>query len=231
MKTLTTLLCTLFIFTATYSQELETLGAGVIDFLLTNPKTANRTNATESAALNVLGDLLSITAHRKHHMNVAKAGRSEIVINTNSGNNATVYSDTKGNVYILYSGTIYPISAGLVNQAKTVQPDIKNSTLPAYDYSALQKEYMFERTITQVEYFLQKKKETLQEIAPRSTHDAKPVFWAFKCALTAASFFAVGLPAIGNRGIHCLTTERDFEETRQRTGPPIRPQASPLAKR
>ncbi|MBW8050973.1 MAG: hypothetical protein FVQ77_11675 [Cytophagales bacterium] len=167
---------TLLILTASYGQELETLGAGVIDFLLTNPKTANRTNATEAAALNVLGNLLSITAHRKHHMNVAKAGRSEIVINTNSGNQGTVYSDQQGNVYLLYNGTIYPISAGLVNQAKTVQPEIKNSTLPAYNWTELEREYRFEKEEILTEYILNESKVTIKEIAGSNDISEEEIF-------------------------------------------------------
>jgi len=40
MKTLAILLGALLISFSSYSQELETLGAGVINFLLTNPTTA-----------------------------------------------------------------------------------------------------------------------------------------------------------------------------------------------
>lgn len=161
-----------FVDSISYSQELETVGAGVIDFLLTNPKTASQTNATETAALRVIGNLLSISAHRKHEMNVANAGRSEIVINTNSGNQATVYSDTQGNVYLMYNGTIYPISARLVNQAKYETVPIKGSTLPAYNLSLLGNEYRFEKT-TSV-YFLHEKEATVCDIANKlniSIHD------------------------------------------------------------
>src|SRR3990170_8721424 len=113
MKTLLTIFITFFILTTSYAQGLETLGAGVINFLLTNPKTANQTNATEAAALKTIGTLLSISANRKHEMNVANAGRSEITINTPSGNQATMYADNQGNLYLLYNGTIYPVSAAL----------------------------------------------------------------------------------------------------------------------
>ena len=138
----------LFVNSTTYSQELETIGAGVIDFLLTNPKTASKTNSTEVAALRVIESLLSISADREHEMNVAKAGRNEIVINTTSGNQATMYSDNQGNVYLLFNGTIYSISSGLVNQAKgaSTNETIINNTLQNYNLSALKNEYMFKKS-------------------------------------------------------------------------------------
>jgi len=178
MKKLATLLTTLLIWTASYGQELETMGAGVIDFLLTNPKTANQTNPTEAAALNVLGNLLSISASRQHDMNVANAGRSEIVINTNTGSNATVYSDTEGKVYLLYNGTIYPISVGLVNQAKTrSEPEIENSTLPTYNFSALTSDYKFEKTKKLEEYFLEQQEETIEQIAKKHNISVNDVYF------------------------------------------------------
>ena len=147
-------MCLIFIFSNSYSQGWETMGKGVINFLLTNPKTANRTNATEAAALNVIGDLLSISAQRKHDINVANAGRSEIVINASGNNNATVYSDIHGNIYLLYNGTIYPVSAGLINQAKNEYetPSIKNATLPGYNLSTLKNEFESDRKVLTYKY-------------------------------------------------------------------------------
>ncbi|MCH8317245.1 MAG: hypothetical protein IIA88_01910, partial [Bacteroidetes bacterium] len=152
-----------------YSQELETVGAGVIDFLLTNPKTASKTNATEAAALGVIRNLLSISGHRKHQMNVANAVRSEIVINTTGGSQATMYSDNEGNIYILFNEKIYPISKGLVNQARgeVIGAKIKNSTLLGYNVLALKNEYKFEKTDEYQKYFLKEKKETLDEIVKK----------------------------------------------------------------
>lgn len=167
MKKLATLLITLLIWTASYGQELETLGAGVIDFLLTNPKTANQTNLTETAALRTIGKLLSISAHRKHEMNVAKVGRSEIIINTTDGNQAKMYADNQGNLYLLYEGKIYPIATDIINQARNhyVMEEIKNATLPGYNLAALKNEYTFEKTTEYIEYFLEEEKETLKQIA------------------------------------------------------------------
>jgi len=115
MRTLTCIFIVLLVSTNLFSQAIESVGAGVIEFLLTNPKTANRTNASEAAALSVIGSLLDLSARRKHEVNVARAGRDEIVISTNTGNQAAVYLDAQGNVYLLFNGTIYPISDGLVS--------------------------------------------------------------------------------------------------------------------
>ena len=58
-------------------------------------------NASEAAALNVISDVLRTSAKRKHDMNVANAGRTEIVINAGGNNRGTLYSDIQGNVYLL----------------------------------------------------------------------------------------------------------------------------------
>ena len=137
--------------TFSYSQKWETAGGAVIDFLLTNPKTARRTNATETAALSVIGSLLNKSAQRKHEMNVAKAGKSEIVINTNNGNKSTIYSDVNGNVYLLHNGTIYPISTGLVNQARSEQSgnnsaySAESSAILPYDLNKLKNSFVFDK--------------------------------------------------------------------------------------
>jgi hypothetical protein len=150
----------------TKNGTLETVGAGVIDFLLSNPKTANRLNATQETALNTLGDVLRIFGERKHQVNVANAGRDQIVINANDGRQITVVMDTRGNMYLLKDGVIYPLAQSLVNQAEdytsnpleyvnenssdfgvapannsSIQPPYASSTLPAYDLNYLQNEY------------------------------------------------------------------------------------------
>ena len=148
-----TFLCCLLICSVTYSQQWETFGAGVIDFLMTNPKTASKTNAAEAAALSAIRALLTINAQRKHEVNVASAGRDEIIINTNSGTQATIYSDNQGNLYLLSNGIIYPIATSLVNQAKsegtgftadTDNPKMNNATLQQYSISDLREQYQFE---------------------------------------------------------------------------------------
>jgi hypothetical protein len=152
MKTSILFISIIFILHGAHSQQIETIGAGVIDFLLTNPKTANQVNPTETAALKVIGNLLNISAERKHDLNVANAGRSEIVINTSTGAQATMYSDNQGNLYLLYNGKIYPISSTLVNQARNESKTINNATLSDYDLSELDKKLIVNKEY--VEYLI-----------------------------------------------------------------------------
>lgn len=201
MRKLATLLTALSLLTASYGQELETLGEGVIDFLKSNQKTASRLNETEKAALDVISDLLNISAQRKHEMNVANAGRSEIVINTTRGNQSTLYSDNQGNLYLLSSGTIYPISQGLVSQARaySVEPSIKNSTLPPYNLSILKGEYKFEKNDAKnFDYseYLVERPMTLQEIAKENNVTIDDIytlfFWAYNWGNRGASYIYDG---------------------------------------
>jgi len=155
------------------------MGKGIIDFLRTNPKTASRMNASEAAALNVISDVLRTSAKRKHDMNVANAGRTEIVINAGGNNRGTLYSDIQGNVYLLYNGTIYPISKDLVNQATSENSNLANgsnsriktnATLPNYNLIALESEYQFKKTkkvSTKMHFFSNGEQVTLCDIARR----------------------------------------------------------------
>lgn len=169
MKTINFLTVLIFLHLSSYSQQLETLGAGIIKFLLTNPSTANKTNPTETAALNVIGDLLRISAERKHDMNVAEAGKSEIVINSTAGNQAKIYLDPQGNIYLLYNGLIYPIAKTLIDEAKESEINAKTNgcSLRPYNLSSLNSEFKFEKLNTEREYFLEKNKESLCEIAKK----------------------------------------------------------------
>lgn len=97
---------------------IETVGAGVIDFLLANPKTANKLNATEEIALSTLGTVLRIFGERKHEVNVATSGKDQIIINSNDGRQITAVMDNQGNMYLLKDGVIYPVASSLVDQAK-----------------------------------------------------------------------------------------------------------------
>ncbi len=71
--------------TNSYSQIGEDIASGVIDFLLKNPKTANRMAPAEKVALDIIGDLFKTAGNRKHALNYATAGQDEIIINTNQG--------------------------------------------------------------------------------------------------------------------------------------------------
>ena len=156
---------------AIYSQEVETVGAGVLDFLISNPSTADKLNPTQAVALRIIGGLLKTSAQRKHDMNVANAGRSEIIINTTNGNQATIYSDNQGNLYLLNNGTIYPISRELINLANNefASETIKNSTLQPFNLIDLEKEYKSfrkERVKTEmVNYHFEERHLYLKEIA------------------------------------------------------------------
>lgn len=140
-----------------FAQKAEDVGAGVIDFLLSNPKTANKMNSTEAAALNVLGGFLKTNSSRKHAIEVAKAGSSQyvennyykeeplqsindnktepnqLILNSNSsGQVATLVNDVSGNIYLLYKGTIYPISNELIELAINKYSNNENVSNRAY---------------------------------------------------------------------------------------------------
>ena len=138
-----------FFSTVSFSQNLETVGAGVIDFLLSNPKTANNMNTTDVAALNIIGNLLKTAGERKHDVNVANASanKQQIILNDNSGRQATVNLDPDGNIYLLYNGLVYPINQSIVSQAKeefVSKHQIKNEYLPPYDLDEIRENFAFE---------------------------------------------------------------------------------------
>ena len=138
-----------FFSTVSFSQNLETVGAGVIDFLLSNPKTANNMNTTDVAALNVIGNLLKTAGERKHDVNVANASanKQQIILNDNSGRQATVVLDPDGNIYILYNGVVYPINQSVVSQAKeefVPKHKVENEYLPPYNLDEIRRNFAFE---------------------------------------------------------------------------------------
>jgi len=110
----------------------ETVAAGVIDFLLGNPKTANLMNPTQQLALGIVGNLFATQGQRKHEIDYATAGKSQMIINTNDGRQAQFVRDPSGNVYIVMNNTIYPVSPELINQARGISPitsNIRNTPL------------------------------------------------------------------------------------------------------
>jgi tetratricopeptide (TPR) repeat protein len=156
-------LCMLF--STSFGQKAEDVGAGVIDFLLSNPKTANKMNSTEASALNVLGNFLKTKSARDHELEVAKAGRNQyiennyykeessksvneptptstqiILNNKSSGQTATLVNDVNGNIYLLYNGTIYPISSELIELAINRYINDENVSKGAYS-NKIGKEY------------------------------------------------------------------------------------------
>lgn len=100
-----------------HAQRIEDIGAGVISFLLRNPKTADRMKADEKTALEILADLLRTEGQRKHELEYATSTRNQITIQTAAGQQASFVRDTNGTVFLLLDGVIYPIASELVSAA------------------------------------------------------------------------------------------------------------------
>lgn len=100
-----------------FSQKLEEVGAGVINFLLRNPKTANKMKTEEKIALDIISDLLKTEGQRKHELEYAASGRSQITINSGDGRQAKFVRNQNGDIYLLIDNIIYPIAAEFVNEA------------------------------------------------------------------------------------------------------------------
>ncbi len=119
MKKIALILTTILIFhVSIHGQTWETIGSGVADFLLSNPKTADKMKPEHQVALSIIGNLLNTSGQRKHELNVANAGRTQMNFNTNSGQQIQLVMDANGSVYALSNGIIYPISQNIVNEAK-----------------------------------------------------------------------------------------------------------------
>ncbi|MBU0711704.1 hypothetical protein KKA87_07255 [bacterium] len=141
------LLLFIFVFsTLSLSQDLEDIGAGVIDFLLKNPKTANKMSGTESVALDIIGDLLKTESERKHQLEYASAGRNQVTINSNDGRQAQFVKNESGKVYLLVDGVIYPIATELVNQAKGIDINVKSHNNDDFDLNKLKSDYNGNKT-------------------------------------------------------------------------------------
>lgn len=115
----------------------KAVAAGVIDFLLRSPKTANKMNPDEKLTLDIIRDLLKTQDQREHELDYAAAGRSQFTINTTDGRQAQFVKDESGNIYLVMDGVIYPIAQELVYQASNL-PTIENATLPSYDLNDLE---------------------------------------------------------------------------------------------
>ncbi|MFX0139865.1 MAG: hypothetical protein ACFFDN_39860 [Candidatus Hodarchaeota archaeon] len=115
----------------------KTVATAVIEFLLRNPKTADKMNPTEQIALDIIGDLLKTQDQREHEIEYATAGRGQLTINTTDGRQAQFVRDESGNIYLVMDGVIHPIAQELVNQARSL-PAIENVTLPPYNLGDLE---------------------------------------------------------------------------------------------
>jgi len=125
MKRIPTVFLIISLFSMSYTQKIEDVGAGVIEFLLRNPQTANRMNQTQSVALEIIGDLFRVEGERKHKLEYASSGSNHITINTQDGNQAQFVETLSGEVFLLANGIIYPISQELINQAKIINDNSK----------------------------------------------------------------------------------------------------------
>jgi hypothetical protein len=122
MKRAILLICILSTSSPTlFAQKLEDVGAGLINFLLRNPKSADRMKPEEKIALDIIADLLRTEGQRQHELEYAATGRNQITINTNDGRQAQFVRDQAGKVFLLLDGVIHPISTELVNQSLAVE--------------------------------------------------------------------------------------------------------------
>jgi hypothetical protein len=129
------------------SQSLENIGAGFLDFMTRNPKTANKMKPEQAIALDIISDLLKTEGQRKHELKYASAGRNQITVNTSNGGQVQFVRDDQGNIYFLSNGIVYRVSDDLKNQAIGINPkpnvdnspkDPKNNTI---DYNKIKGEY------------------------------------------------------------------------------------------
>ncbi len=119
MKTLCFILLLQVIPISIFSQRFEDLAGAGIDFLLRNPRTANKMDPGAAVALDIIGDLFKNESERKNQLEYANAGRNQITINTNNGEQAQLVKSENGKVFLLIDGVIYPISQEIVSQATT----------------------------------------------------------------------------------------------------------------
>ncbi|MBT7492058.1 MAG: hypothetical protein HN704_10685 [Bacteroidetes bacterium] len=105
---------------SSFCQAEELIGAGVLDFLISNPKTVNNLSTGEIVGARIIRDLLNTQSERKYQLKYANAGSDKITINTTDGRQAQIVNDADGSIYILVDGTIYPIAQEFINQANNI---------------------------------------------------------------------------------------------------------------
>ena len=142
MKAIIISVCIIILSPSTsYPQKIEDVGAGIINFLLRNPKTADKMQADQRIALDIIGDLLKTEGQRQHELEYAAAGRNQITINTNDGRQAQFVRNETGRVFLLYDGVIYPISTQLVNQSLGIESN-SYSPPPSTDLEKTRDKYL-----------------------------------------------------------------------------------------
>ena len=165
-----------------FSQESEkikskTVAAAVIDFLLGNPKTADKMKPTEKLALDIIGDLLKTQGQREHELEYATAGRSQTTINTTDSRQAQFVKDESGNIFLVIDGVVHPIAQELINQASNI-PSMGNATLLPYNLKGLESRFNSnpKEDISQ-NYRVQKGGEYLSDIAKKFDVPASNIFY------------------------------------------------------
>ncbi len=116
------------------AQTIKDVGAGVIELLMSSPKVTKNMSVGDVAAFKVVRDLLVQSSYRQHELGVASAGKTEINLRDDSGNQAQLVRDESGNVFLVQNGKIYSINQQVVNQANTLPfygaTGTQNSMLP-----------------------------------------------------------------------------------------------------
>jgi hypothetical protein len=109
-----------------HAQNIKDVGAGVIEMLMGSQKISSDMKPGERIALNVVRDVLVQASRREHEMGVASAGKTEINLRDNVGNQAQLVKDENGNVYLIQNGQLYPIDQQIVNQARNSRLTFNN---------------------------------------------------------------------------------------------------------
>ncbi|MBL7148278.1 MAG: hypothetical protein ISS82_05625 [Nanoarchaeota archaeon] len=162
-----------------FSQKFEEVGAGVIDFLLENPKTADKMKPSEGVALEIISDLLKTQGQRKHEIEYAIAGKDQITINTNDGRQAQFVKDESGNIFLVVEGVIHPIAKELINQASNI-PNIDKTTLPPYNLKDLESKFNYHPIKDLSQYYsVPKEGEYLSDIAKKFDVPESNIFYCW----------------------------------------------------
>ena len=132
--------------------QIGDIAGSALNFLTTNPKTANNMKPEERIALNLVANLFRKSAERKHDLEVASQSRDQITYKYgNEGKTVSIVKDLQGNAYLLIGDIVYPISNDLLIQAAQqvqaqYQPPLPpqppaRSYLPEYNRRKLKREY------------------------------------------------------------------------------------------
>ena len=191
------ILCVLSV-SISYAQErgalsIETVSASAIDrLILGNSRVSGQMNSDQRAVVGLLSDILRTAGQRKHDLNA----RNQTTVNVAGGEQAQFF-EKDGNYFIFYKGKVHQISNDLVNKAKEENAFLnanKIGSLPTYDWTLIQKNFIPKRKDTAYFYFLSHKEETLDYIAKKNNCSIynitfKPVFlqkgkWYYQQGIT-----------------------------------------------